>query len=265
MPISMASNYSEQTEGALLCINKTTDWAIDVITTINHKKNICLLDYGAADGGTAVKFWGKIIGSIFSKNQEAEITLIGNDLPSNNNSELLNNLNFQLENFPTIKTLLSGRSFYEQIVPNCSVTFGFSATAMHWLSRPVHGLVNHTHPQRCENMNLFEKFKFQALTDWEEILYQRSKELASEGYLLTANLSRDKDGKYLGNNGGKTLNVHEEIHSIWKSFYEDSFMPLFEGGPWVLASRSIQQESIEGAILNKQIFSFSELKSLDSN
>ena len=49
------------------------------------------------------------------------------------------------------------------------------------------------------------------------------------------------------------------------SFYEDNFVPLFNGGPWVLSSRSIHQESLEGSITNKQIFSFSELKCLDSN
>ena len=49
-----------------------------------------------------------------------------------------------------------------------------------------------------------------------------------------------------------------------KSFYKDDFMPLFKGGPWVLSSRSIHQESSEGSIINKQVFSFSELKSLDS-
>ena len=50
-----------------------------------------------------------------------------------------------------------------------------------------------------------------------------------------------------------------------KSFYTDDFIPLYPEGPWVLASRSIHQESSEGAIFNKQEFSFSELKSLSSN
>ena len=49
-----------------------------------------------------------------------------------------------------------------------------------------------------------------------------------------------------------------------KSFYNDYFIPLFKGGPWVLASRSIHQESFEGKIVNKQVFSFSDLKSLAS-
>jgi len=49
-----------------------------------------------------------------------------------------------------------------------------------------------------------------------------------------------------------------------KSFYKDDFVPLFKGGPWVLASRSIHQESLEGSVFNKEVFSFSELKSLSS-
>ena len=49
-----------------------------------------------------------------------------------------------------------------------------------------------------------------------------------------------------------------------KSFYNDDFIPLFKGGPWVLASRSIHQKSFEGSIVNKQVFSFSGLKSLTS-
>jgi len=49
-----------------------------------------------------------------------------------------------------------------------------------------------------------------------------------------------------------------------KSFYQDDFIPLYKGGPWVLASRSIHQKSLEGSILNKQVFSFSNLISLDS-
>ncbi len=49
-----------------------------------------------------------------------------------------------------------------------------------------------------------------------------------------------------------------------KRFYNDDFVPLYEGGPWVLASRSIHQESVEGLILDKQVFSFSNLKRINS-
>tara|TARA_Y100001968_G_scaffold312812_1_gene336368 strand:+ start:122 stop:796 length:675 start_codon:yes stop_codon:yes gene_type:complete len=49
-----------------------------------------------------------------------------------------------------------------------------------------------------------------------------------------------------------------------KNYFLDDFIPLSNGGPWVLASRSIHQESLDGSKTNKQVFSFSELKSLDS-
>ena len=49
-----------------------------------------------------------------------------------------------------------------------------------------------------------------------------------------------------------------------KSFYKDTFIPLFKGGPWVLSSRSIHQESSRGLEMNRQLFSFSKLKSLQA-
>jgi len=49
-----------------------------------------------------------------------------------------------------------------------------------------------------------------------------------------------------------------------KTFYNDDFVPLYKGGPWVLSSRSIYQKSLEGLRINKQNFSFSDLRSLVS-
>ena len=47
-----------------------------------------------------------------------------------------------------------------------------------------------------------------------------------------------------------------------KSFFKDNFIALSKEGPWVLSSRSVSQESKDGSILNKQLFSFLNLKSL---
>ena len=49
-----------------------------------------------------------------------------------------------------------------------------------------------------------------------------------------------------------------------KTFYNDDFIPLYKGGPWVLSSRSIYQKTLEGLRINKQNFSFSDLRSLVS-
>ena len=69
-------------------------------------------------------------------------------------------------------------------------------------------------------------------------------------------LSKSYSSQYLDPNSKKDLKG--------KSFYKDNFIPLGIGGHWVLSSRSIHQESSEGSIINKQVFSFSDLKSLGS-
>ena len=45
-----------------------------------------------------------------------------------------------------------------------------------------------------------------------------------------------------------------------KSFYKDEFIPLFKGGPWVLASRSIHQESIRRFNIKQTSIFFFRLK-----
>ena len=73
--------------------------------------------------------------------------------------------------------------------------------------------------------------------------------LTGQGYL-----SKSYSSQYLDPISKKELKE--------KNYYLDEFLPLFKCGPWVLGSRSIHQESLEGSIINKQIFSFSDLKRL---
>ena len=222
MAIAMTKGYSEQTAGAKLCIDLASDWGAECISALDVNENVFLMDYGAADGGTASEFWEKIINQIQAKNKSSEITLIGNDLYSNDNQALIKNLSIQSKNNELVKTLLCAGSFYDHLVPTGFIDFGFSATAMHWLNKKVESLNDHTHVLASSNQNARNDFLKQALFDWNQILEIRSKELKIGGKLLTVNLSRDDQNRYLGNNGGKTVNVHDEIHSIWKELLEEN-------------------------------------------
>ena len=82
--------------------------------------------------------------------------------------------------------------------------------------------------------------------------------------ILTKNVTDTGNGYLSKNYSSQYLDPITKKDLKGKSFYKDNFIPLFEGGPWVLASRSIHQESVEGSILNKQVFAFSDLKSLSS-
>ncbi len=224
MVIAMTKGYSEQTAGAKLCIDLASDWARECIKNLNIEDNLFVMDYGAADGGTASEFWGIIIKDIQKRKITSQVSLIGNDLYSNDNQALLDNLSVHSSGNESVSTLLCAGSFYDQLVPNGLIDFGFSATAMHWLNKKVGTLDDHTHVLASTNEIARNDFLEQALFDWNQILEIRSRELKTGGKLLTVNLSRDYEGRYLGNNGGKTVNVHDQIHSIWMDLLEEKLI-----------------------------------------
>ncbi|WP_114993524.1 SAM-dependent methyltransferase [Synechococcus sp. UW179A] len=221
MAIAMTTGYSAQTEGALLCIEAASDWALTCVDQLAAADSYVLIDYGAADGGTAVGLWHQVLDRLHANQPQAHLTLIGNDLPSNDNVALAENLALQIPRTPKPTVLVSARSFYEPSVGPNTVSFGFSATAMHWLSESPGPLNTHTHVLASSDADALQRFTAQALKDWTDILELRSKELKVGGRLLTVNLSRDEQGRYLGHNGGETRNVHDQLHQIWKGLADE--------------------------------------------
>ena len=75
-----------------------------------------------------------------------------------------------------------------------SVSFGFTATAMHWLSQSAGSLDSHTHVQASGDSEALSRFTAQAMRDWNALLELRSRELQVGGRLLTVRRSRDEAG-----------------------------------------------------------------------
>ena len=221
MAIAMTTGYSAQTEGALLCIEAASDWALTCVNQLADANSHVLIDYGAADGGTAVGLWNQVLDRLHANQPKAHLTLIGNDLPSNDNVALAENLAKQIPRAAKPTVLVSARSFYEPSVAPDTVSFGFSATAMHWLSASPGPLNSHTHVLASGDAEALQRFTAQAMQDWTHILELRSRELKVGGRLLTVNLSRDEQGRYLGHNGGETRNVHDQLHQIWRGMADE--------------------------------------------
>ena len=220
----MTTGYSAQTEGALLCIEAASDWALTCVNQLADATSHVLIDYGAADGGTAVGLWNQVLDRLHANQPTAHLTLIGNDLPSNDNVALAENLVLQIPRAAKPTVLVSARSFYEPSVAPDTVSFGFSATAMHWLSTSPGPLNTHTHVLASNDAEALQRFTAQAMQDWTHILELRSRELKVGGRLLTVNLSRDEQGRYLGHNGGETRNVHDQLHQIWRGMADEGLI-----------------------------------------
>ena len=146
--------YSLATKGAEEVINAATQIVLEALDSINISENQDLFtfsDMGTADGGTSLKMVEKFINALRRIVPEININIVYADQPKNDFNGLvqtvlgLGHFSSYLERTNNVYPLFSANSFYKQILPDNTLDFGFSATAMHWLSKKPCNLSNHVH------------------------------------------------------------------------------------------------------------------------
>ncbi|MBB3769463.1 hypothetical protein FHS55_000049 [Angulomicrobium tetraedrale] len=218
-----AGYYSSNTAGAKSVIDSAADLALEAIAGLDLPAGpgpFSIADFGAADGGTSLDLMRRVVGALRERAADLPITLTYTDLPGNDFSALFGMLQAEggLGRAPGVFAFASGTTFYRQIVPDGTLHFGFSATAMHWLSRSPGLIADHTHAVGASPAET-EAYRTQSLADWETILLARARELASGGVLVMANFSVDDDGHYLGWTGG--VNMHDSFAAHWRALAAD--------------------------------------------
>ena len=178
---------------------------------------------GCADGGTSLDLWRAVCGAVRERSA-ADVQIVYADQARNDFNALvrivhgLTGFDSYLDEFENVHALESGSSFYTPIVPQGSLHLGFSATAMHWLSRKPCDIGDHVHMVGASGETL-ATFAEQARTDWQRILTHRARELKPGGRLVLVNFCRDEAGRYLGNTGG--VDMFDEFNRIWQRFVDD--------------------------------------------
>jgi len=218
-----AGYYSEHTTGAKLVIDAAIPLVLATVAEMDLAASAApfgIVDYGAADGGTSIALHRALIAAVRARSGRA-ITLTHTDLPHNDFSALFRLMHgllpgkpgLGLGDDPALFSFASGTSFYRQIVPDGTLALGFSATAMHWLSRLPATIPEHVHAVGASGAE-HAAFAAQAAADWETILLARARELAPGGRLVFANFCVDASGHYLGWTGGR--NMHETFAKHWR-------------------------------------------------
>ncbi len=224
--MSSGGAYSLATRGAEDVINAASPLVKNAFSEMNippDQKDFTFSDMGCADGGTSLKMIEEFIKFLKLIKPQISIRIIYTDQPKNDYNGLVQTVlglgHFQsyLENHDDVYPLFSANSFYNQILPDNSLNLGFSATAMHWLSRKPCDLSDHVHMVGATGDELV-RFAKQGKRDWDKILLNRSKELVSGGRLVMVNFGRDEEGRYLGNTFG--VNMFDTFNEIWKEFME---------------------------------------------
>jgi len=207
-----AGYYSAKTAGAKNAIDKTQKVIENALKSIPSTEILKFADFGSADGGTSQEMWSNIIKLIRDKGDERQIEILYTDLASNDFSTLFKTMqgmhgNSQLafqKNFSNVYVHGCGTGFHQQLMANNSLTLGFSATAMHYVSERPCLIENHVHMTGA-NESEKQLFKDQANKDWETILLNRSKEMINGGRFICINFGIDEQGRCLGNTGGHVM------------------------------------------------------------
>lgn len=223
--MSGGGHYSLATIGAKHVIDAATPMVLEAIDSLPREsieRGFVLSDMGTADAGTSLSMVDRAIEAVRAR-VSAPVTIVYSDQPRNDFNALIANVHglgpFEtyLDRHEDVFPLVSGTTFYKQIVPADSLHVGFSATAMHWLSDKVCNISNHVQAVGAEGEQL-AAFQAQARRDWQQILLHRARELKSGGKLVLINFARDEQGRYLGNTGG--VNMFDTFNEIWVSFLE---------------------------------------------
>jgi hypothetical protein len=214
--------YSTHTLGAKAVIESVENWVRDALrhcATLDSG-TLSMADFGAADGGTSMALMRRSVEFLRGLIGDRPITLTYTDLPDNDYSALFH-LALEgedaLASRPGVFVFAAATSFHQSIFPPESLSFGFSATAMHWLSRLPGNIPGHTHSVGASGATL-EAFRDQARRDWESILLHRARELRSGGRLVLVNFCQDEAGHYLGNTGG--VNMHDQFNRHWRALLD---------------------------------------------
>jgi hypothetical protein len=200
--------------------------ALDALDPVSSGSVFAIADFGAADGGTSIGMLRALLTELRTRAPDRPVTLTHTDLPYNDFSALFRLVHGLLpgrehdglRDFHGVFSFASGTSFHRQIFPDATLSLGFSATAMHWLSRLPATLVDHVHAVGAHGA-VRGAFAAQAAADWETILLHRARELVPGGQLVFANLCIDEAGRYAGGSGGH--NMFEMFARHWRALYKD--------------------------------------------
>ena len=222
-----AGYYSANTIGAKAVIDAAADLVLEALEGMALKAAtpFAIADFGAADGGTSIDMMRRAVARIRKDAPDRTVTITYTDLPHNDFSVLFRLVNGLLPGYekdplallPGVLTFASGTSFYRPIFPASTISLGFSATAMHWLSKLPIQIADHTHAVGAAPAEK-QTIRASALADWETILLHRARELAPGGKLVFANFCEDEQGYYLGHTGG--VNMHDEFARHWRDLWK---------------------------------------------
>jgi hypothetical protein len=151
---------------------------------------VVIADYGSSEGRNSLVPLSVAIAIVRERiGQERGIAVVHTDLPGNDFGALFQTLasdpDSYLRDDPRVFPSAIGRSFYEQILPDSSVSLGWSSWAVQWLSRVPALIPDHVQVAYSQDAETKSVFSLQAARDWELFLRYRAAEIRPWRLMIT--------------------------------------------------------------------------------
>ena len=187
----MGEKYNENSDPQLAIIHLMTPHIHLGIDQLDASLSpLTIADFGSSHGKNSI-----IAMKIFIKYLEETNKLVTpplvvhNDLPTNDWTKL-----FQLlSEDKSYRGVASGYSFYDPCLPLNSLSLGFTASSMHWLSKIPFHIKKHCY-HAYGDAHERQAYKNQAKADFNAFIEHRSRELVSGGVLVLSIPSFDEQG-----------------------------------------------------------------------
>ena len=234
MAMKGAGYYSRATIGAKHVMDNAASLVLDAVDRMAPKDDgsvFRVTDMGAADGGTSVDLWRRVLADVRARVPSRPIEMVYTDLPRNDFAQVFRMIHGQTDiasYYPEISDLYvfaSGTSFHQNIFPAQTLDLGFSATASHYISSTPCNITNHVHMVGATGAAR-EAFEKQGAKDWQTMLLQRTRELKSGGRLCLFNFGIDEEGRYLGHTGG--VSMFDEFNRHWYALADEGVITAEE-------------------------------------
>jgi hypothetical protein len=162
---------------------------------------LVIADYGASAGHNSLAPMQAAIGALRQRAGAGRaISVVHTDLPGNDFAALFRTLTDDPDSYlrgdEAVYASAVGRSFYQQILPPGSVTLGWSAWAVQWLSRGPAPIPDHIQVAYSNDAAARVAFARQAEADWRAFVLARGRELHPGGKLVVLTMARHDDGEF---------------------------------------------------------------------
>jgi hypothetical protein len=162
---------------------------------------IVIADYGASEGRNSLAPLAAAIAALRTRvGSERAISVVHTDLPESDFTALFKLLTIDPDSYlrrdNAAFASAVGRSFYEQILPTESVTLGWSAWAVQWLSRVPAPIPDQVQVAFSHDLDARAAYARQADEDWRSFLTHRAREMRAGARLVILTMARDHSGDF---------------------------------------------------------------------